>query len=55
MTCTEEVIPASGSMKKMICDRIEPWCLVPNLPDHRMALHYSARNMWIEEMLGDMK
>jgi hypothetical protein len=33
----------------------EPWCLVTNLPDCRMALHYYARRMWIEEMFGDMK
>lgn len=33
----------------------EPWCLATNLPDHRMALAYYARRMWIEEMFGDLK
>lgn len=33
----------------------EPWCLVTNLPDLRMAVHAYSRRMWIEEMFGDLK
>lgn len=33
----------------------DPWCLVTNLPDKRLALAYYKRRMWIEEMFGDMK
>ena len=33
----------------------EAWCLATNLPDLKMALWFSARRIWIEEMYGDMK
>jgi len=33
----------------------EPWCLVTNLPDLRMAVRAYERRMWIEEMFGDLK
>jgi hypothetical protein len=33
----------------------EPWCLVTNLPDLRIAVHAYSRRMWIEEMFGDLK
>jgi hypothetical protein len=33
----------------------EPWCLVSNLPDLRIAVHAYSRRMWIEEMFGDLK
>ena len=33
----------------------DPWCLVTNLPDKRMALRFYAFRPWIEEMFGDFK
>jgi hypothetical protein len=33
----------------------QPWCLATNLPDQKMALHFYAFRMWIEEMFGDLK
>jgi hypothetical protein len=33
----------------------QPWCLATNLPDMKMALHFYALRMWVEEMFGDLK